>query len=86
MKIRSVNSRNLARLSNAFIDYLLDNDVRFDRTELIVGGEELALIFEKDGHVNGFRFKKEFCIGREPEVIVESVVKPMLNDLKGIKE
>lgn len=86
MKISSVNSCNLARLSNAFIDYFLDNGLLLNKTELVVAGEELALTYEIDGKVNVFRFKKEACIGHELDFFVESVVKPMLNDLKGIKK
>lgn len=83
MKIRSINSRNLSRLNNAFIDYLLDNGVGFHEIGLADAGEKLALIFKRDDEINVFKFSKETCIGYEPAAIAESIIKPMLNHLKG---
>lgn len=81
MKIRSINVTNINRLRNAFYDYLLDNTVPFNNLGLVEGKEKLALYFEIAGNPQVFEFDKENCIGHEPSVVAEDVIKPMLNHL-----
>lgn len=86
MKMRSINPTNINRLRNAFYDYLLENGVPFNKIGLGEEGEKLVLFFERDESLNVFELEKEMCIGHEPTFVAESVIEPMLNHLKGIKE
>lgn len=86
MKIRSINRPNINRLRNAFLDYLLESEVPFTKIELVEGEENLALYLEIGEQPRIIKFKKEFCIGHEPTDVAESIIKPLLNHLKGKKD
>lgn len=87
MKIQSINPTNIGKLRKAFLDYLLDNGVRFHTIGLVEEGEELVLVLEdkenEKGHV--FRLEAKKCIGHEPGFIAQQIIQPMLPRLKGIE-
>lgn len=86
VKIRSINGPNINRLRNAFLDCLLENDVRFESIGLQESGENLMLFLKVKEQVRVIEFEKQFCIGHEPMEVAEDIVKTLLSKLKGKKD
>ena len=83
--MRTINSRNIARLQNAFIDYLIENEIPFLGVKFLESDESLVFILEKSIGGRIFKFKKEAIIGYEPAEFIESIIKPVLNRIKPVQ-
>lgn len=84
MKIRSINPTNINKIRNAFYEYLLDHQVRFDVIGLTQDQDKLVFFFEnkeiEKAHV--FEFEAMRCIGFEPSAIAKGILEPALPSLK----
>lgn len=84
MKIKTINNKNISHLREAFLDYLLDNGIIVSKIGLVVEDDKLKLLLvpKSEETLSVFEFEKEKCIGLEIDVIVSSIIDPVLPRLK----
>lgn len=71
-------------LENAFLDYFLNHGIMVEQLGIVEEESELKLVFvpRSQETMSVFGFRKEKCIGLEIDVIVKSIIEPMLPRLK----
>jgi len=83
MESRSFDQQTLALLHKAFEIVLEQNNISFSKIGIAEEGEQLLFLYEgTDEKVHVFKWSKSSCVGLNIGVIAQSVLTPIIPQLR----